>query len=183
MDYKTKPTRRKDLRRYARILRKLFGVPNTGAFPVLKALERLCDIFKNCDYLVVEDEKLPPKTMARCAQNEAGGYTIEIRQSVYDGAYAKHTGAFLGFICHEICHVFLFKIGFTPVFERSLEDKALPAYCSVEWQAKALCGEVMIPYQESAGMSVEEIMKTYHCSKGFAQYRRKLERGVVALKA
>lgn len=176
MDYKTKPTSRRDLRRYAKIVRRLFGVPSTGPFPVLDVLDRLGDVFPNCRYIIVEDKALPPQTMARCVSNDAGGYTVEIKQSVYDGAYKKHIGAFLGFICHEICHVFLFKAGFTPIHERSFADKMLPAYCSVEWQAKALCGEVMIPYRESAGMSMGEIMKTYHCSKAFAECRWKQER-------
>lgn len=176
MDYKTKATSRRDIRSYAKILRRLFCVPDTGAFPVLDVLERLGDVFGNCNYVVVEDRAMPLQTMARCTPNDVGGFTIEIKQSVYDGAYEKHIGAFLGFICHEICHVFLFKIGFTPVYERSFADNTLPAYCSVEWQAKALCGEVMIPYQESIGMSIEEITKEYHCSKAFAICRRKQER-------
>ena len=156
MDYKTKPTSRKDLRRYAKFVRRLFDVPETGPFPVLQALDRVSDVFKDCSYAVVED--------------------LEIKQSVYDGAYEKGIGAFLGFICHEICHIFLFKIGFVPLYERSFEDNTIPAYCSVEWQAKALCAEVMIPFYESHNMSVHEICNTYHCSKSFAEARRKLDR-------
>ncbi len=176
MDYKTKPTSLRDIRKYSVIVRRLFNVPRGGPFPVLQALEHLGDVFGNCNYLVVEDTRLPPQTMARCVPNALGGFTIEIKQSVYDGAYEKGIGAFLGFICHEICHIFLFKIGFTPVYERSFADNALPAYCSVEWQAKALCGEVMIPYDESRGMSVDQIRTTYHCSKAFAEVRRNRER-------
>lgn len=176
MDYKTKPTSRTDLRRYSKILRRLFGVPLTGSFPVLEVLERLGDVFDNCNYIVVEDRRLPAQTMARCSQNDLGGYTIEIRQSVYDGAYQNSCGPFLGFICHEICHIFLFNIGFRPVYERSFADNTLPAYCSVEWQAKALCAEVMIPSSESRGMGIDEIVRKYHCSKAFAEKRKHLER-------
>ena len=176
MDYKTKPTSRKDLRRYAKFVRRLFDVPETGPFPVLQVLDRISDIFKDCSYAVVEDHSLPPQTMCRCVPNNTGGFIIEIKQSVYDGAYEKDIGAFLGFICHEICHIFLFKIGFVPLYERSFEDNTIPAYCSVEWQAKALCAEVMIPFYESHNMSVHEICNTYHCSKAFAEARRKLER-------
>lgn len=176
MDYKTKPTSLSDIRKYSVFVRRLFNVPRCGPFPVLQALEHLGDVFSNCNYLIVEDTRLPPQTMARCVPNALGGFTIEIKQSVYDGAYEKDIGAFLGFICHEICHIFLFKIGFTPVYERSFADNELPAYCSVEWQAKALCGEVMIPYDESRGMSVEQITTTYHCSKAFAEVRRNRER-------
>lgn len=171
MDYQTKPTSRRDLRRYAQIMRRLFREPDTGPFHVLNALERVGDVFMNCNYMVVEDKHMPPQTMARCSPNDIGGFTIEIKQSVYDGPYEKQIGAFLGFICHEICHIFLFNIGFTPIYERSFADNELPACRSVEWQAKALCGEVMIPYRESVGMSVDEITKTYHCSKAFAKCR------------
>ena len=177
MDYKTKSTSRRDLRKYAKLLRHLFDVPETGAFPVLSVLERLGDVFKNCNYIVLDDSRFQPQTMARCVPNDYGGFTIEIKQSVYDGAFEKQIGAFLGFICHEICHIFLFKIGFTPIYERSFEDNILPAYCSVEWQAKALCAEVMVPYHESAGMGAKLICKIYHCSKAFADARIKLERG------
>ncbi len=175
MDYVTKPTSRRDLRRFSAYVRNLFGVPLAGAFPVLEALEKVSDVFKGSCYEVVEDKKLPPKTMARCMPNDRGGFTIEIKETVYDGAYEKQIGAYLGFICHEICHVFLFEIGFTPIFERSFEDNELPAYCSVEWQAKALCAEVMIPFFESKGMEEEEIVRKYHVSKAFAQVRKRQE--------
>lgn len=176
MDYKTKPTSRNDLRKYAKYLRQLFDIPLTGAFPVLSILERIGDVFKDCKFEVVEDDKMPPQTMARCVQNELNGYTIEIKESVYAGAYYKQIGAFLGFICHEICHIFLFFIGFRPIYERSFDNNQLPAYCSVEWQAKALCAEVMLPFEETNNMSMKTMIAKYHVSKGFAEARLKLGR-------
>lgn len=175
MDYETKPTSRKDLRRYAVYLGKLFDVSETGPFPVLDVLDKLSDVFKGTNYLVVEDKKLPPQTMARCTPKETGGFLIEIKESVYVGAYEKKIGAFLGFICHEICHVFLFEIGFKPIYARSFAKGEIPAYCSVEWQAKALCAEVMIPYEESKGMMPKTIIKKYKVSQAFAARRCKLE--------
>lgn len=174
MDYQTKPTSRCDLRKYAKIFRRLFNVPQTGAFPVLEILDRISDVFEGSNCEIVEDGKMPPQTMARCVPNSNGGFTIEIKESVYTGAYEKKIGAFLGFICHEICHVFLFYAGFTPLFERSFKNNELPAYCSVEWQAKALCAEVMIPYDESIGMNALAIEHTYHVSKAFANHRIRL---------
>ena len=176
MDYRTKPTSRNDLRQYAKLLRRLFHVPETGGFPVLQVLDQIPDVFKGSNCLIVPDCKLPAKTMARCFPNGNCGFTIEIKESVYMGAYNKKIGAFLGFICHEICHVFLFNIGFTPICERSFDEKDIPTYCRVEWQAKALCGEVMIPYEESRGMTAKMIEEKYHVSKAFAQVRRKQER-------
>lgn len=173
MDFKTKPVSIIELRVYFKVFRTVFGVSDTGAFPVLEALERLPDVFENSNYEIVEDCKLPKKTMARCFLNQNSGYTIQIKQSVYDGAckdgYCKDL--YRGFIIHEIAHVFMFSLGYTPIFERSFEDNTLPPYCSVEWQAKALSLEIMVPYTESEGMSREEIIKKYHVSKSFAYYR------------
>ena len=127
-------------------------------------LWKYCLIFSGCRYEIVPNEELPANTMAQCYQNDTpDGYTIEIKESIYEGAY-NNVGACLGFICHELCHVFLFKIGFTPIHARSFADNKLPAYCSVEWQAKALAGEVMIPREESKDMCESEIMNYYHVS-------------------
>jgi hypothetical protein len=87
MDYKTKPTSRSDLRQYASFLRQMFGVSQTGAFPVLEVLERVPDVFEGCNFVVVEDSRLSPCTMAQCTPNNNGGFTIEIKDTVYRGAY------------------------------------------------------------------------------------------------
>lgn len=173
MDYETKPTSRKDLRKLARILRWIFDVPPNGALPVLDMLDKLPDVFPGSNYVIVEDDELPARTMAQCTPNDIGGMTIEIKESVYNGAYQHGVGALRGFICHEICHVFLFYVGFTPIYARTFEDGEVPAYRSVEWQAKALCGEVMIPFEESRNMNTKAIRETYQVSEAFAKVRRK----------
>lgn len=169
MDYMTKPISRIELRKLSKLFRRVFDVPLSGPFPVLRVLDKLEQIF-NTNYDVVEDSELPSNVMARCFEREGGGYTIQIKESVYSDAY-DGDGASLGFICHEICHIFLFYVGYKPVFERSFADNRIEPFRSVEWQAKALCGEVMIPYEESANMNEEEIMRKYKTSRSFAQYR------------
>lgn len=171
MDYMTKPTSRKALRQMAFILRKLFGVEQDSEFPVLDALEKLRDVFPGSYYVIVENTKLPADTPARCKVDGDSNFVIEIKQSVYDGAYSKRIGAYRGFIMHEICHVFLYKVGFTPIYTRSFENNKIPAYCSVEWQTKALCGEVMMPYYATKGMDADEIISRFGVSKGFAETR------------
>lgn len=176
MDYQTKPTTRTALRFMAVVFRELFHVPLSGPFPVMELLDQLPDVFPGCYYTVVPDNSLPGNTMAQCTPNDEGGFTITIRESIYDGA-ANEVGAFRGFICHELCHIFLFRVGFTPIYTRSFQNNKLPAYCSVEWQAKALCGEVMIPYEESSGLDRQQLVARYQVSDAFAQYRIKQERG------
>lgn len=143
----------------------------TGPFPVLKILEKLQEIFFGCDFIVLEDYKFNKQTMARCKQNDRGGYTIEIKESVYQRAFKYKSGPDLGFICHELCHIFLFKKGFVPIYERSFKPNTLRPFESVEWQSKYLCGEVMIPYRESIGMTSQEIIDYYHVSKSYASSR------------
>ena len=80
MDYETKPTSRRNLRALAKIFRQIFDVPLSGAFPVLEALEKVGKIFPDCNFVIVEDDKLAPQTMAQCVQNDLGGFTIEIKE-------------------------------------------------------------------------------------------------------
>ena len=171
MDYLTRPTSRKALRQMAPFVRKLFGVDQTSEFPVLEALEMLPDAFPGSRAEIVPDYEMPAGIPARCRPDTEGNFVIEIKESVYNGAYNKHIGAYRGFIMHEICHVFLYKVGFTPTYARSFENNEIPAYCSVEWQTKALCGEVMMPYAVTTGMDKETIMDTFGVSKGFAEAR------------
>lgn len=171
MDYQTKPTSRKKLRVLSKVFRAIFGLNEIELVPVLKMLEKLPDVLGGTNYIVVEDWELPENIPARCYLVEGGHFVIEIKNSIYMGAY-KNIGWCRGIICHEICHVFLYKIGFTPIWERSFENNELPAYCSVEWQTKALCGEVMMPYEQTKNMTQREIMEKYQVSKGFAKTRQ-----------
>ena len=134
-------------------------------------LEQLPDILDGTTYCIVEDCELPQNIPARCRIDLNGNFVIEIKNSVYMGAYGG-VGWCRGVICHEICHVFLYKLGFTPIWERSFENNELPAYCSVEWQTKALCGEVMMPYEQTKNMTRREIMDKCQVSKGFAKARQ-----------
>ena len=172
MDYLTKPTSRWKLRRLAPVFRQLFDVDEDSKFPVLDALERVRDVFRGCWYEIVNDSDLPADTPAQCKLIEDESFIIQIKQSVYDGAYLYDIGAFRGHILHEIVHVFLYKIGFTPVYTRSFENEEIPAYRSVEWQTKALTGEIMMPYHATRGMCRSDIMQRYGVSKGFALYRQ-----------
>lgn len=173
MDYITKSTNREEIRKFSKFFRFIFGVnDDKSPFPVLEALEKFPDVFKGSNFVIVEDDELPANVPARCSPDEFGNFTIEIKELVYKGAFDKGIGAYLGFICHEICHVFLYKIGFTPIIERSFGNNEIPPYKSVEWQAKALCGEVMMPYEATADMTCDEIMTVYHVSKSSAKYRK-----------
>jgi len=169
----TKPISRIDLRKLSKVLRRLFGVDEYSKFPVLNVLEQIGEVFPGTSYIVIEDKEMPHNVPARCSPDEKGNFLIEIKNRIYSGAYKQEIGAYRGFIVHEICHVFLYKIGFTPILERNFTNNVLPAYCSVEWQAKALCGGVMMPYEVTKNMSSEKLMSNFGVSKGFAEHRKR----------
>ena len=78
MDYITKPTSRKELRKFSKVFRFLFGVTDDNSpFPVLNALEILPDVFKGTTLSIVEDNDLLPNVPARCFPDEYGNFTIE----------------------------------------------------------------------------------------------------------
>lgn len=172
MDYKTKPASRELLRQLSSVFRELFVFGEGGRFPVMEALEKFPEVFANSFFRIVEDGELPITVPAKCNVLNGGGFEILIKQLVYDGAL-KGVGAYRDHIVHEMCHAFLYSIGFTPVMNRSFSKGVLPNYCSSEWQAKALCGEVMMPYEETYDMYPEEIEEKYGVSKAQAQFRMK----------
>lgn len=171
MDYKTRPLSRRKIRSLSKVFRRMFGVDLSGPFPVLDALDKLPDIFADCNYEIVDDNSLPINVPANCSPNSLGGYTIQIKESVYNGVYYYGTGAYRDHIVHELSHVFLFSIGYTPIIERSFDNGAIKPYESSEWQAKALCGEIMMPYDETKNMSNVEIKHIYGVSEAQAIYR------------
>ena len=173
----TKPASRATLRQFAKIVRAIFGCRSDDEpFPVLQALEKLPDVIDDASYEIVNDYDLPANVFAWCYPKPDRGFVIQIKETVYNGACYDDNYVFRCFICHEICHVLLFWIGFTPISARAFGDTEIEPFRSVEWQAKALCAEVMIPYEESMGMKPKQLIETYHVSKAFAAKRRKLDK-------
>ena len=181
MDYETsRILSREQIQQIAKFSRKLLGI-RTLMFPVLKVLDRLEKKFPNKIYLHIDyDENFEENVMAELVteDDEFESCCIRIRQSVYDAA-RKGDNKSLGFICHEICHfilIFIFKIGpkkYTNstgmVFARTIE-KSAPAYKSMEWQAKALCGEIMIPFDKCRNFTFEEVIEKTKSSPSQASY-------------
>jgi hypothetical protein len=171
MDYETKPTSRNSLRLFAQFFRLICGFDETEPIDPVTLLDRLPDLegFDDVRYDVVPDYELPAKVPAQCTKNE-NGYLIEIKESVYYGAYENKTGGHRMHIVHEIMHTFADKLGFQPIFTRKLTEET-PCYRSLEWIVMALAGEVMMPYEATKGMSVHELMDTYGVSKSAAKKR------------
>ena len=180
MDYETSIIlNREQIRLISKLFRRMFKI-RTILFPVMKILERLVIKFdKNLYYVVEEDEMFEKNVMAALVPEENDFYCIRIRQSVYDKALAGDRAS-LGYICHEMCHFFLIHVmGVGPklyvaadnlVYARTIDDNNTPAYKSMEWQAKALCGEVMIPYERCRNYSLTDLIEKTNSSTEQAKY-------------
>lgn len=168
MDYESRLSlSRIQIREISRFARGLLKI-KTVKFPVLKALERLIDKFpNNLYYCILPDDEFENNVMAELVPEDNDVYCIMIRESVYENA-VNGDRASLGFICHEMSHFILIHIiGAGPViymdriglsYTRSFKDKELPRYKSMEWQAMALCGEIMIPYEKCKNYSFKQIV-------------------------
>ncbi len=167
MDYESKLSlSRIQIRKISEFARRLLKI-ETVKFPVLKALENLIDKFSNnLYYLILPDDEFEKNVMAELVPEDNNVYCIKIRETVYDKA-VNGDRASLGFICHEMCHFILIHIfDAGPVYRnesglvyaRSFKDRELPRYKSMEWQAMALCGEIMIPYEKCKDYSFEQIV-------------------------
>ena len=87
-----------------------------------------------------------------------------------DGA-AEGIGGYRAHILHEICHAILCLLGFTPILDRAFKNNELKPFESMEWQAKALCGEILMPYEETEGLSVRQIRHLCQVSRESAELR------------
>ena len=174
MDYETKPTNRRELRLYAKLFRVICGLSDNEPIDPVALLDRLPELdgFADVCYEVVYNNQLPKDVPSRCIKAESG-YCIQIKESVYTGAYKKKTGGHRMHIMHEIVHVFVDKLGYTPIFSRKYSNEKIPAFRSLEWIVKALAGEIMMPYEATIGMTKKEIIDKYHVSDVAASMRLK----------
>lgn len=171
MDYATRPTNRTEVRLYANIFRSLFHLPLAGPIDPLMLLDRVSEVYGNVDYEIVEESELPKNVPARCIALNDGGFMLQISEIVFDGAYERHIGGYRMHILHEIMHPFADKIGFKPIENKGVKNNEIPSYESLEWIVKAMTGEVLMPYEETEGLSEKELMEKYGVSQKAAQYR------------
>ena len=160
MDYKTKSISRNDIRTIALVLKFVFKecVSEDGLYiDVVKMFELVHDKCSDITVEVVDDEELGD-IPGRCTPDFKGHYHIQVKETVYEGA-VNGIGGYRTHILHELSHAFLCMLGFTPICDRSFKPYELLPYESMEWQAKALTGEIMMDYVLTEYMSVKELIK------------------------
>ena len=178
MDYKTKGISRRKIRAIAKAIRRLFSCNNKYYFDVIKAFETLPILFPevttkiigNNDISEIKDVDIP----GACIPDFKGHYSILIREWVYNAA-CNQQGGCRCHIAHEMSHFFLFRLGYTPNVERAFANNTLNRYESAEWQAKALAGETLVPYENTINMKIDSIMHRCNVSRECAELRRKLD--------
>ena len=180
MDYETSAIlSRQQIRLISKFFRKFVNV-RTTLFPVMKVMDKLEKKFPDVLFFSVEeDDKFHSLVMAFLESQDDGTFCIKIRQSVYNSALVGDRAS-LCYICHELCHfILIYVFGIGPkqyvdirgvVYARSVKEKEIPPYKSMEWQAKALCGEVMIPYEKCKDCSLDEIIELTQSSTEQARY-------------
>ena len=177
MDYRTKSISRDKLRQYSLVIKKIFKCRNKYFFDVIFAFEVLPLYLNNVTTEIVSDDDPDLKgAPATTIPDFCGNYSIKVKETVYNKAYYDKNGGYRMHIMHEICHVILFMLGYLPFFDRAYKNNELKPYESIEWQAKALAGEVLIPYETTRGMTLEQIMKKCKVSKEAAQKRIDLDK-------
>lgn len=163
MDGITHPTSRLFLRDVANKFRETF-FQNGLYVNVLSLIEVFPVYFPKCVIVVVPDEEMEegtPTTIEENLLDDTGAYTIRIKESVYERA-CNGSGGDRMHIIHEMSHYILIEeYGFKPLTARSYGNIVVHYKpCSMEWQAKALAGEIMMPYETTNGMTVYEISKS-----------------------
>ena len=171
MDYETKPTNRLELRLFSMLFRSIAQIGQSEVIDPVVLLDKLPDLegFSDVHYEILEDDELPGNVPAQCVKND-DGYVIQIKEIVYKGAAERKVGGYRMHIMHEIMHAFADKLGFKPIYSRTI-TKETPCFRRLEWIVKALAGEVMMPYKATQDMSVKQIMKTYGVSEKAAKIR------------
>ena len=179
MDYLTKGISREDIRSIARWFREINGTKNKLRFDSVGAFESFPLYFPNVTTEIVQDDdgsEFSIDSPGTCIPDMNGNYRILIREKTYNDA-SRGVGGPRSHLVHEMSHAILCMLGFTPVLERSYKNGEIcPCYKSMEWQAKALTGEIMVPYERTIGMTARQIKHYCKVSKDCAEMRLKLDR-------
>lgn len=177
MDGITHPTSRLFLREIATKFRERFSQTNLYV-NVLSLIEIFPIYFPKCVILIVPDDEMEdaiPTSIEEQILNNEDKYIIKIKESVHERAY-KGSGGDRMHIIHEISHYILIEeYGFKPINARSYGTDISVKYkpCSMEWQAKALAGEIMMPYEMTKDMIWHEIAQKCGVSAEAALKRTK----------
>lgn len=172
MEYAVKAMSRKEIRSIASLIRKLQNSKGEVYFDIMDFLEHtLPHFFPNFTLSVGTKEE-----MGNChGLTFPGKNEIQLREDVYDGAMAGNGRDRLT-AAHELFH-FLVHSQESIAFART-STKKIPSYMSSEWQADAFGGELLIPYDLTYDLEVDEIVERCGVSRSAAMYQYRMMHGM-----
>lgn len=152
--YSVEGKSRKELRKLAKVIRKILGIQDVLYFPAVKVLEILQEFDENASFEIVTADELQK---GEHAVTDIVNKVIKIREDVYYGA-CDGNGRDRMTIVHEFAHfIMLCCLGFQ--LTRTFDEVDVPAYKDPEWQAKCLAGELMMDSDLICHLSASEIVK------------------------
>mgnify|MGYP003606304241 CR=1 FL=1 len=162
------PLSRKDIRDYARQIRRFANLENEYCFPILEFVENVlpvrfddfvlevcsCDEMGDCHGRALPEQSL-----------------IKIREDIYERAY-NGEGRDRLTIAHELGHFLLHRPGKVSL-ARIPRGIAVPAYKDPEWQATAFAAELLMPANLIGGLSIYDISILCGVSLSAAQIQKR----------
>lgn len=177
MYFACSPINYKQLINYAYNIRKIFHVENEYEFPIVKIVELISSSFNDENEgfeleVVEDDDPVFSKENKEVAKYDYINNIMYVSLTTYNGA-CDGIGMHKFSLTHEFSHYVLFKLtGREPI----LTNVKPSAFKDPEWQANALSGLLLVPYELTYNMDDEEIVKKCNVSPECAAmqlYKRK----------
>ena len=158
------PQSREDFRKFAKAIRRKYGYEKELYFPIEKLFDQMSIDF-DFDYELVEDSEFKPNEFAITSLNEN---KIYFRTSLYEKAM-EGDGFGRMTLAHELEHILSFKLFGIQLYRKLFSNDK--AYKDPEWHAKCFGGELLMDYEMTDGMAVEEIVEKCGVTDDAAMYR------------
>ena len=159
---KVPPLGRRDLRAFARAIHGHLRYNGEGPFPIMIMLEHVLPaLYQDFEYEICSKDQLGIDH----GMTYPDKHRILLREDVYEGA-CDGRGRDRYTVAHEISHLLLHE-GLGVRLMR--EDVPHKAFEDSEWQANALAGEILMPYESIVNLDANAIASRYQVSLAAAK--------------
>ena len=162
--YSITPRSREEIRELAKSFRTKFNLNDTLYIPVVDLLDKCALMYPGFNYEILPDSNFKVNVHATTSM-ETGH--ISIRESVYERA-CQGAGRDRMTIAHEIGHYVIIFLKKSKLTATNTKPKI---YRDPEWQAKCFAGELMVNYDLSKDLTIEEIENNCGVSHDAAMFQ------------
>lgn len=163
-----RPLSRKDIRGFARYLRKAIGMDDRQYINIVDVVEVvLAAIDPELNFVIAPMEEMGNLH----GLTDPATKTIRIREDVYCRACEGH-GRDRFTIAHELGH-YLMHDEISVGLARVNSGEKIITYRDPEWQADAFAGEFLMPHHQIKGLSAKQIARSYGVSLAAAELQRR----------